>query len=60
MKKLAILSILVGLAAFVGIILISAKSQSLSPLVKTVGFISLGYFGVICFTWGWLKIFKKK
>ncbi|MFY9422284.1 MAG: hypothetical protein WBK54_04750 [Bacilli bacterium] len=60
MKKLAVLAILVGLAAFAGIIFISAKSQDLSPFVKTYGFIILGYIGIISFTWGWLKIFRKK
>ncbi|HEY8395913.1 MAG TPA: hypothetical protein VIK96_03970 [Bacilli bacterium] len=59
MKKLAAISILIGLAAFVGIIIISAKSEGLSSTMKTLGFITLGYFGVITFTWGWLKLFRK-
>ena len=62
MKKLSNLFIILGLICFVGIIVISASSESdiISQELKTIGFIVLGYTGVILFTYGWLKRFKDK
>jgi hypothetical protein len=60
MKKLAVLAILLGLVAFAGIIVISSKSENLPESAKTIGFIAIGYFGVIVFAWGWMKLFNKK
>lgn len=60
MKKLAAFAILIGLASFVGIIIISAKSEAISDFAQTYGFVILGYIGIISFSWGWLKLFSKK
>lgn len=60
MKKLYILLIILGVLSFVGIILISAYSEKLSETVKSIGFIGLGYLGIILFTYGWMKIFRNK
>lgn len=60
MKKLYILSIIIGIISIVGIFLISAYSNNLNQYIKTFGFIILGYIGVISFAYGWMKLFKKK
>ncbi|HHX80508.1 MAG TPA: hypothetical protein GX692_05545 [Acholeplasmataceae bacterium] len=60
MKRLAPFAILAGLASLVGIVVISAKSEAISDFAQTYGFVLLGYFGIISFSWGWLKIFSKK
>jgi len=60
MKKIANIYILIGLLCFITIIVISAISETniISAEVETIGFIILGYIGVIFFTYGWLKRFK--
>jgi hypothetical protein len=60
MKKLATFAIILGLIALAGIFYISAISQDSTPFLKTYGFIIIGYFGLILFAWGWMKIFKRK
>jgi hypothetical protein len=60
MKKLALVAIIFGVLALIGIIIISAKSQDIDSSLKTTGFVVVGYLGVICFAWGWMKIFRKK
>jgi len=60
MKKIANIYIFIGLLCFITIIVISAISETniISAEVETIGFIILGYIGVIFFTYGWLKRFK--
>jgi threonine/homoserine/homoserine lactone efflux protein len=59
MKKLYYLYIAVGILSLVGIFLIAAFSPRLNNIIKTAGFITLGYIGIISFTYGWMKIKKK-
>jgi len=58
MKRMKYIFILIGIVCFLGIIAISAESDILSQEVKTIGFIVLGYIGVISFSYGWLKKMK--
>lgn len=57
MKKVYIAAIIFGLIAFIGIIIISSLSENIPEIVKTVGFIALGYIGVISFSYGWMKLY---
>lgn len=59
MSKLAKILIIVGILCFAGIIFISAESEVIPDNIKTIGFIVLGYIGVISFSYGWLNKFKK-
>lgn len=60
MKKLNSLLIVIGLLCFAGIIYITAKSEGISDSLGTIGFIVLGYLGIILFSYGWLKRTKDK
>ena len=60
MKKIASILILIGLLCFAGIIYISAESNDIPGNIATIGFIVIGYFGVIIFSYGWLKRTKEK
>lgn len=59
MKKLYIAAIILGLIAFIGIIIISSLSENIPEAVKTVGFIVVGYIGIISFSYGWMKLHGK-
>lgn len=60
MKKLTNILIIVGVLLFVGIIYISARSETINnDILITIGFIVCGYIGVILFSYGWIKRSKE-
>ena len=56
MRKIWVISIILGIICLVGIFMISAYSKSLTEFQKTIGFILLCYIGVSLFAYGWMKI----
>jgi len=60
MKKIWILSVLIGILAFAVISIVTLFSEEINSVFKTFLYIIVGYIGVISFAYGWLKIFGKK
>ncbi|MCK9536311.1 MAG: hypothetical protein M0R05_01780 [Bacilli bacterium] len=60
MKKTAVLMVIVGLILLIGTFFISAYSENLPALAKTVGFVLLGYLGLAFFAFGWMLIYNRK
>jgi threonine/homoserine/homoserine lactone efflux protein len=61
-KKIPYLLIILGIICLIVIMVISALSEYeiVSKQLETIGFIFLGYLGVVLFTYGWLKRKKSK
>lgn len=60
MKKLYIGLIILGILCAAVIIYISAVSEVIDENVKSIGFVVIGYLGVISFTIGWVKVSNLK
>jgi len=60
MKKfIYIFLIIISLLAFASLIHITINVDSVSDTLQTIGFMIIGYFSIIVFSYAWLKLVKK-
>jgi len=60
MKKfIYIFLIIISLLAFASLIYITINVDSVSDTLQTIGFMIIGYFSIIVFSYAWLKLVKK-